>query len=145
MPEAPRTPLQKAIRKRANALRSIATCERAIQRLRARIAELDAEIAGYGGRKHPLYARRLPFRANGQMERAVYDLARERGEFTSADLAARMMAHFGVDTSDAAAAWAMRQRAAQAIRRCASKGTLVHVGGAGKGGEFKRWALAIRD
>jgi hypothetical protein len=47
MPEAPRTPLQKAIRKRANALRSIQVRKRSIAALEKRVAELDAEIASY--------------------------------------------------------------------------------------------------
>jgi hypothetical protein len=137
-----RTPLQKALRKRANALRSVVTAERAVARWRARVAELDAEIASYGGRKQAPLPLRLPFRANGEVERTMFDLLRKRREITTADLAARLMVTFGLDASDEHTAWAMRQRAAQAFKRCEKKGVVKWVGGAGKGGSFKRWTLA---
>lgn len=140
MSDPRRTPLQQALRKRANALRSVAKAERAVERWRARVAELDAEIAGMGGRKAPPSKLRLPFRAHGEVERAMFELLRG-GEITSADLGARLVAIFGLDATDEHTAWVMRQRAVHAIKRAQKKGLLVHVGGVGRGGDFKRWAL----
>jgi hypothetical protein len=120
------------------------TADRAAARWRARVVELDAEIARMGGRKAPPQVLRLPFRANGEVERAMFELLRERGEITSADLGARLCAIFGLDYSDEHTAWAMRQRAVQAFKRCEKKGVVKWVGGLGKGGSFKRWALDMQ-
>lgn len=134
-----RTPIQIALRKRQEALNSIAVRRRAIARLEARVAELDAQIAAMGGRK-VTFTERLPFRAKGEMQRALFDLLRERGTITSADLAAVMLARYGLDAADAAMAYAMRQRAIQCLKRCERRGLVHHVDGIGKGGRFKRWA-----
>lgn len=137
-----RTPLQVALRKRADALRFIEVRKRSIAELERRVADLDAEIAALGGRLIPEAKPRLPFRANGEMQRALFDLLREKGSATSADLAAVMLARFGLDASDKATAYAMRQRCIQAFKRCERAGLVRHAGGVGKGGRFKCWADA---
>lgn len=138
-----RTPLQVALRKRQEALNSIEVRKRAIARLEARVATLDANIAALGGRLIPERAPRLPFRAKGEMQRAMFELLRAKGEATAADLAAKMLQHHGIaGQHDRAAAYAMRQRCIQAFKRCERKGLVRHAGGAGKGGRFKRFALA---
>lgn len=133
-----RTPLQIALRKRQDALNSIEVRKRAIAKLEARVAALDAQIAELGGTKER--KPRLPFRAKGEMQRALFDLLREKGEATAADLAAIMLERHGLDASDKATAYAMRQRCIQAFKRCERGGLVRHVDGVGKGGRFKRWA-----
>lgn len=138
----PRTPLQIALRKRQEALNSIEVRKRSIAALEARVAALDAQIAAMGGRINPPAKPRLPFRAKGEMQRALFDLLREKGEATAADLAAVMLAKAGLDAADSKAAYAMRQRCIQAFKRCERAGLVRNVGGAGKGGRFKRWSLS---
>lgn len=135
-----RTPLQIALRKRAEALASIEVRKRSIAALEARVVALDAEIAALGGRKLTLTPR-LPFRANGEMQRELFDLLRRQQTATAADLAAIMLERFGLDASDKATAYAMRQRAIQAFKRCERNGLVWHVAGVGKGGRFKRFQL----
>jgi hypothetical protein len=139
-----RTPLQIALRKRAEALASIEVRRRSIARLEARVAALDAEIAAMGGRKLTLTPR-LPFRAKGEMQRALFDLLREKGRATAADLAAVMLARYGLNASDKRVAYAMRQRCIQAFRRCERRGLVKCVGRSKgkrrKAGRFKLWAL----
>ena len=136
-----RTPLQIALRKRADALRSIETRKRSIAELEHRVAEIDSEIAALGGRKLPEYVPRLPFRANGEMQRALFDLLREKGQATAADLALVMLAHFGLDASDPKTAHLMRQRCIQAFKRCERNGLIAQtgwtVGKRGKRGRFQ--------
>lgn len=103
------------------------------------MATLDADIAAMGGRLKPEAAPRLPFRASGEMQRAVFELLRERNQITSADLAAVMLARFGLDPSNEVTAYAMRQRCIQALKRCERRGLLLHAGGVGKGGKFKAY------
>lgn len=141
MPSTPRTALQIALRKRQEALESIALSRKRIATLEERIATLDAEIASYGGKKWDAKPR-LPFRANGEMQRALFELLREKGSATAADLAAIMLERFGLDASDKATVYAMRQRAIQCFKRCERNGSVRHVGGIGKGGRFKVWRRA---
>lgn len=138
----PRTPLQIALRKRQEALNSIEVRKRSIAALEARVAELDAQIAAMGGRINPPAKPRLPFRAKGEMHRALFDLLRERGTATAADLAAVMLARAGLDAAHSKSAYAMRQRCIQAFKRCERRGLVKHAGGVGKGGRFKTWHLA---
>jgi len=135
-----RTPLQIALRKRSQAFASIEVRRRSIAALEARIAELDAEIAALGGRLIPERKPRLPFRAHGEMQRAMFTLLKQKGEATAADLAAVMLSAKGLKADDRTA-WAMRQRCIQAFKRCERRGLVQHVGGVGKGGRFKRWAI----
>lgn len=142
-----RTPLQIALRKRAEALASIEVRRRAIARLEARVASLDAQIAAFGGRKIPAAKARLPFRAKGEMQREMFDLLRKRGAATAADLAAIMLRRFKLP-NDPAAAYAMRQRCIQAFKRCERRGLVKCVGRSPgkrrKAGRFKLWALPAR-
>lgn len=136
-----RTPLQIALRARADALRSIETRKRSIAALEARIHRIDEEIAALGGRLIPERTLRLPFRAHGEMQRALFDLLRERGSATSADLAEIMLARSG-HAADCKSAYAMRQRAIQAFKRCERAGLVRCVGGVGKGSKLKMWSLS---
>lgn len=136
-----RTPLQIALRKRANALASIEVRRRAITRLEARVAALDAQIAAMGGRINPPAKPRLPFRAKGEMQREMFKLLRKQRTATAADLAAVMLARYGLMAADCKSAYAMRQRCIQAFKRCERRGLVRHVEGVGKGGRFKVWAL----
>lgn len=140
-----RTPLQIALRKRAEALASIDVRRRAIARLEARVVALDAQITALGGPKLTRTPR-LPFRAKGEMQRAMFDLLREKGSATAADLAAVMLARFGLDPTDKPAAFAMRQRCIQVFKRCERRGLVRQcgwsVGKRRKHGRFKRWELA---
>lgn len=132
-----RTPLQIALRKRADALRSIETRRRSIAALEARIADLDAAIASLGGRKVKSGALRLPRRSNGETQRIVFDLLRERGTITSADVAARVATLWGLDYADKATGYALRQRAIQALRRLARGGWIEQAGAAGRFGAWR--------
>lgn len=136
-----RTPLQIALRKRQEALNSIEVRKRSITALERRVAKLDAQIAALGGRRIPEARPRLPFRAKGEMQRALFELLREKCEVTAADLAAVMMEHYGIRQLDGAEAYAMRQRCIQCLKRNERAGRVYHVGGVGKGGRFKIWRL----
>ena len=131
----PRSPFQNTLRARANALRSIDVAKRRIAALEARVAELDAQIAAAGGAR--TLKPRLPFRANGEMQRAAFDLIRERGAITSADLAQRLRPDL-----EGPEAWAMRQRSIQALKRLERRGLVKHVAGVGKGARFKKFNLS---
>jgi hypothetical protein len=140
-----RTPLQIALRKRAEALASVEVRRRSIARLEARVAALDAQIAAMGGRKLAPAKPRLPVRAKGEMQREMFDLLRKQGSATAADLAAIMVRRFKLP-DDADTAYAMRQRCIQAFKRCERRG-LVKCIGRSKGkrrpmGRFAVWALA---
>lgn len=136
-----RTPFQIARRKRQEALNSIEVRKRSIAALEARVATLEAEIAALGGNTM-VRKPRLPFRAKGEMQRALFDLLREKGEATADDLARLMLSRFGLDAPDKNTVWAMRQRCIQAFKRCERNGLVRHITGVGKGGKFKVWALA---
>ncbi len=133
-----RTPLQIALRKRQEALNSIEVRKRSMAALEARVRDLDAAIAAMGGRKLMLTPR-LPFRANGEMQRELFDLLRRQQTATAADLAAIMLERFGLDASDKATAYAMRQRTIQAFKRCERNGLVRHIG---EDGRFRVWSLA---
>lgn len=139
-----RTPLQIALRKRAEALASIEVRRRSIARLEARVAALDAEIAALGGRKLAPAKPRLPVRANGEMQREMFELLRKQGRATAADLAAVMLRRFKLP-NDAATTYAMRQRCIQAFKRCERRGLVRCVGRSmGKrrsAGRFMVWSL----
>jgi hypothetical protein len=137
-----RTPLQIALRKRQEALNSIEVRKRSIAELERRVIDLDAQIADMGGRLIPERELRLPFRAKGEMQRALFALLREKGEATAADLAAVMLAARGIEAADFQSAYAMRQRCSQAFKRCEKRKLVRCVGGVGKGGRFKRWAAS---
>lgn len=137
-----RTPLQTALRKRQEALNSIEVRKRSIVALEARVVALDAKIGRLGGRINPPAKPRLPGRAKGEMQRALFDLLRAKGEATAADLADVMLKLYGYDEDDPAVRYAMRQRCIQAFKRCERAGLVCHVSGVGKGGQFKRWSLA---
>lgn len=79
------------------------------------------------------------------MQRELFDLLRRQQTATAADLAAIMLERFGLDASDKATAYAMRQRAIQAFKRCERRGLVRHVGGAGEGGRFKVWMLIVNN
>lgn len=136
-----RSPLYQALRKHKEALASIEVHKRWITKLEARAHDLEREIDALGGRPEPKRSI-IPFAVRGEMQKTLYDLLRERGEVTAADLAAVMLERY-VPTASPEAVKAMRQRAFQCIRRNEVRGTVRHVGGSGKRGQFKRWALAI--
>lgn len=139
-PTNKRTPLQIALRKRQEALNSIEVRKRSIAALEARVAALDAEIDRLGGRINPPAAPRLPFRAKGEMQRELFELLRRKGAATAADLAEIMLERYGLDASDKATAYAMRQRCIQAFKRCERKGSVRRVATTGR---FSAFALNL--
>lgn len=145
-----RTPLQTALRKRKEAVLSIAVHTRWIEKLELRIRELDYEINALGGPPKPRKSI-LPFRAAGEFQRTMFDLMRERGAITAVDLAAAMAAIYSLDTTDKAVMHALRQRAVQCFARNAKQERIVQAGwsesktGRRAHGRFMRWRLQTKD
>lgn len=135
-----RSPLQIALRRRQQAVNSIEVHRRGIANLEARIVELDAEITAFGGPPKPKRVV-IDFRSKGEMQRTMFDMMRERGEITADDLARAMAVEYKL-SFDGAVAHTLRQRSIQCLKRNERAGRVRHVGGVGKGGRFKRWALS---
>ena len=143
-----RTPLQIAVRKRAEALASIVIRQRQIAELEARIASLDATIAGLGGLPKPRPLR-IPYRCGGLVQRTIFDMFRESaGPITSADVAVRIAAHYGLSLDDPLVRRVLRARAVQALNRLRHKGLARCVGkgeASRKGNPFGLWLLVLHD
>lgn len=138
-----RTPLQWALRRKKQALESIEVRRRSIAALEARIVELDATIAALGGEPAPKKIV-IDLRAKGEQQRTMFDLMRVHGSITADDLAKAMVRAYGLDAADKEIMHTLRQRAIQCLKRNERAGRVVHVSGVGKGGRFKRFALATR-
>ncbi len=128
-----------AFRKRSEALASIQLRRKEIERLTARVAELDAEIDRLGGPAKPR-TQTIPS-SQGVMQRALFDLLRERGSATSAELAALVIERMGLDAGDGAVVARMRGRASLAFKRCERRELVRCIGGVGKSQRPKQFAL----
>lgn len=130
------------LRASADAKHSLDVARKRVANLEKKIAELDAQIEARGGVTH--YPLRLPFRCQGEMQRAMFDLLRERGTATAADLAAVIGARYGLDMTNEADAYALRQRSCAACVRLERLGRVKQVGWSegklGRRGRFKIWA-----
>lgn len=143
-PTFKRTPLQIAVRKRAEALASIEVRRRQIAALEARIAALDATIADLGGLPKPRPLR-IPYRCGGLVQRTIFDLFRERETITSRDVAERIAAHYGADWGDPLIRKVLVARAVQCLNKLRTKGLARKVGHAPfdrKGNRFGLWTNA---
>lgn len=134
-----RPPLEVALRKRREAIQSIELRQRAIATLQERVTALDAEIAKLGGPSRPRQPPVLPRVKAGATQRLMFELIRQRGSVTSAELAEAMKREFGNDARDRHGRSVLRHRALQVIWRCAGSGVLRRVG---SNGRFTRWAFA---
>jgi hypothetical protein len=143
-----RTPLQIALRRRKQAVNSIEVHRRGIASLEARIAELTAEIEALGGEPKPKKIV-IDLRSKGEMQRALFDMLRERGEITAEDLARAMAVEYKLPF-EGAVAQTLRKRAAGCFARNERQGRVRQVGwsesktGKRAHGRFKRFALAIQ-
>lgn len=124
-----RTPLQIAVRKRAEHLASIEVRRRQIAVYEAAIAALDATIASLGGLPKPRPLR-IPYRCGGLVQRTIFDMFRESDPepITSADVAVRIAAHYGLSLDDPLTRKVLRARAVQALNKLRHKGLARCVG-----------------
>ncbi len=141
-----RTPLQVAVRKRAEHFASITIRRRQIADYEARIAALDATIASLGGLPKPRPLR-IPVRCGGLLQRTIFDMFREYAPepITSALVAVRMAAHYGLSLDDPLTRKVLRARAVQALNTLRRKGLARCVGNGEanrKGNPFGLWVRA---
>lgn len=124
----PLTHRDKLLIRRRQLRASIALRRRTLTKLEAELADLEDQITETGGppkRYRLLIARRAKAR---EIKRPLLDMIRERGAITAPELAAEMLARFGLPADEPKIKYAMDQRCFRALERCARRGLIKQDG-----------------
>lgn len=133
------------IRKRADVLFEIGEHEQAIKRLQTELVHLDAVLRMFRPdfvAEELLIRHRRPIRSpyfrRGELSQRIYDVLREQGEITAADVAVKAMRDKGLDPdSDRATRADFARRVGLQLNAMQRKGKVERIGK----GRALRWTL----
>jgi hypothetical protein len=138
----PLTHRDKLLIRRRQLRASIALRRRTLAKLEAELADLEESMDAMGG-PPKRYTLLIPHRAKArEIRRPLLEMLRERGAITAPELAAEMLARFGLPADDPNTKYAMDQRCFRALERCSRRGLVEQDG---KRGHAALWRLVRRE